>query len=96
MRNRLWITQIAQFARKDIENNINGSQFLGCSNYPQCDATLNNIQLLNGYIKCDICGGYMVLRNGRYGEFYGCTNYPTCNNTIRIEKKTGQVEGEKK
>jgi len=67
-------------------NNGNGSQFLGCSNYPQCDVTLNHVQLLNDYIKCDQCGGYMVLRKGKYGDFYGCTNYPMCDRVVKIEK----------
>ena len=28
--------------------------------------------------KCPLCGGNLVLRNGRYGRFYGCSNYPQC------------------
>ncbi len=24
---------------------------------------------------CPICGGQMVLRDGKYGKFYGCSNY---------------------
>ena len=28
--------------------------------------------------KCPLCGGRLVLRNGRYGAFYGCSNYPQC------------------
>jgi ATP-dependent exoDNAse (exonuclease V) beta subunit (contains helicase and exonuclease domains) len=68
------------------ENKTNGSKFLSCTNYPQCDRTLKNIEILDGYIKCNICGGYMVIRHGLYGDFYGCTNYPHyCQNKIRIE-----------
>lgn len=59
--------------------------FLGCSNYPMCDYTVNHIEILNEQIKCLSCGGYMVKRPGPYGEFYGCTNYPFCTNTINIE-----------
>jgi DNA helicase-4 len=69
------------------ENSSDGSKFLGCSNYPQCVKTLKNVELLNGYIKCDRCGGYMVLRNGKYGDFYGCTNYPMCAHTLRIDRE---------
>lgn len=29
--------------------------------------------------KCPLCGGLLVLRNGRYGRFYGCSNYPRCS-----------------
>lgn len=67
------------------ENKENKSKFLGCSNFPQCDQTFKNIELLDGYIKCSMCGGYMVKRNGKYGEFYGCTNYPICNYKLQIE-----------
>lgn len=28
--------------------------------------------------KCPLCGGNLVLRNGKYGRFYGCSNYPQC------------------
>ena len=28
--------------------------------------------------RCPLCGGTLVLRNGRYGQFYGCSNYPRC------------------
>ena len=27
---------------------------------------------------CPLCGGKLVLRDGKYGEFYGCSNYPKC------------------
>ncbi|WP_312072190.1 UvrD-helicase domain-containing protein [Anaerotignum propionicum] len=68
------------------ENSINNSKFLGCSNYPLCDNTFKNVEILNDQIKCSKCGGYMVKRNGSYGEFYGCTNYPVCMNTYKIER----------
>jgi DNA topoisomerase-1 len=28
-----------------------------------------------------VCGGEMVVRNGRYGSFYACANYPSCKFT---------------
>lgn len=28
--------------------------------------------------KCPKCGGYLIKRNGPYGEFLGCSNYPKC------------------
>ena len=28
--------------------------------------------------RCPLCGGNLVLRNGKYGQFYGCSNYPKC------------------
>lgn len=30
---------------------------------------------------CPMCGGRLILRNGKYGEFYGCSNYPRCRYT---------------
>ncbi len=35
---------------------------------------------------CIKCGGYMIERNGKYGEFLGCINYPKCNNTLQINE----------
>ena len=32
---------------------------------------------------CPRCGGYLVKRNGRYGNFYGCSNYPNCKFTLK-------------
>ncbi|CAK7038130.1 UvrD-helicase domain-containing protein [Tissierella sp.] len=69
------------------ENSTNSSKFLGCSNYPLCDTTLKNVEILNNYIKCNSCGGYMVKRRGQYGSFYGCTNYPFCQNTLRADTR---------
>ena len=31
---------------------------------------------------CPLCGGSIVLRNGRHGRFYGCSNYPRCKYTL--------------
>ncbi|NLZ34603.1 MAG: UvrD-helicase domain-containing protein [Clostridiales bacterium] len=68
------------------ENSITNNKFLGCTNYPLCNNTFKEIEILNNQIKCNVCGGYMVRKNGIYGEFYGCTNFPDCRNTIKIEK----------
>lgn len=35
--------------------------------------------------RCEECGGWMVERDGQYGEFLGCVNYPDCKNTENIE-----------
>ncbi len=37
-------------------------------------------------VKCDICGGNMVIRRGRYGSFYACAKYPDCKSTKPITK----------
>ena len=32
-------------------------------------------------VKCENCGAFMVVKNGRYGKFLACPNYPDCKNT---------------
>ena len=59
--------------------NTDCSQFLGCSNYPQCDYTVDDIGILNNTLVCNWCGGFMVPKgNGSYR----CTNYPFCMNSF--------------
>ncbi len=59
--------------------NEDNTQFLGCSHYPQCDYSLNDISVLKEAIICPKCGGFLIHRKGRYGAFLGCTNYPHCS-----------------
>ncbi len=33
--------------------------------------------------RCPLCGGQLVLRNGKYGQFWGCSNYPDCKYTLQ-------------
>lgn len=40
-------------------------------------------------VKCDKCGAFMVIRNGKFGKFLACPNYPKCKNTKPIEVLTG-------
>ena len=68
------------------ENSNNHSLFLGCSNFPSCENTLKDIEIINHQIKCNMCGGYMTKIPGKYGAFYGCTNYPHCENKLPIKK----------
>ncbi|MFC4559383.1 UvrD-helicase domain-containing protein [Virgibacillus kekensis] len=77
------------------ENTNNRAKFLGCTNYPLCDNTFKQIALLDNYITCPKCGGYMVKRNGKYGVFYGCTNYPFCKNKFNIEGRNVKASYEK-
>lgn len=65
-----------------IRDDGNGKKFLGCSNYPQCDRTYSDIEILKDKIVCKLCDGFMVKREGKQGQFYGCSNYPMCENTI--------------
>lgn len=68
------------------ENSLNSNQFLGCSHYPKCNQTFNNIEVLEDKFLCPGCkSGFMTKRIGRYGNFLGCTNYPKCRNTISLQ-----------
>ena len=67
-------------------------KFLACPDYPACRSTVavdkngvpqqpkeRKIELAD--FKCELCGGDMVVRTGRYGTFYACKNYPKCKFT---------------
>ena len=67
-------------------------KFLACPNFPKCrntkaidkdgnvgESTEEKVELAG--FKCEICGGEMVHRNGKFGSFYACQNYPTCKFT---------------
>jgi DNA topoisomerase-1 len=43
--------------------------------------------------KCPLCGGDLVVRNGRYGEFVACENYPTCKYVKKEEKEEPKEVG---
>ena len=62
------------------------NQFLGCSHYPICNQTFNDIKLLEKSILCPSCeSGFMTKRKGQKGSFLGCTNYPKCRNTLGLK-----------
>ena len=74
-------------------------KFLACPNFPKCKNTVTldkhgNVivadekkQNFAGFT-CEICGGEMVVRNGKFGEFYACSNYPSCKFTKQKIIKT--------
>ena len=67
------------------QNSVNHNQFLGCSHYPSCNQTFNDIEILENTVLCPACqSGFMTKRSGQYGSFLGCTNYPKCKKTIRL------------
>ena len=69
------------------QNSTNATQFLGCSHYPNCNQTFNNIEILEDTILCPNCrSGFMVKRSGKFGNFLGCTNYPKCRETINLQQ----------
>lgn len=68
------------------QNSANHNQFLGCSNYPSCNQTFNNLDILKNTILCPSCkSGFMTKKNGQYGNFLGCSNYPKCTKTINLQ-----------
>ncbi|MCH3915120.1 MAG: type I DNA topoisomerase [Acidaminococcaceae bacterium] len=40
-------------------------------------------------IKCEKCGRFMVIKEGRHGKFLACPGFPECRNTKPILKKIG-------
>ena len=75
-------------------------RFLACSAYPECKNTVTVDK--NGEpvkkeekatvpteLKCELCGGDMVLRNGKFGAFYACSRYPSCRFT---KQKNSAIE----
>ena len=87
---------------KMVYKNGRFGKFLACPSYPACRNTKaldknGNIQTkeeekpeLAGF-KCELCGGEMVTRRGRYGTFYACSNYPTCTNTKQKNVDVGAL-----
>ncbi len=75
-------------------------RFLACPNFPSCRNTKavdehgNVVEatpeapVLAGF-KCELCGGEMIVRRGKYGDFYACENYPTCKFTKQKVIDTG-------
>ena len=54
----------------------------GCSNYPYCDYTVDDIKAAEQNIRCPDCGDFMIRRSGKYGSFYGCHGYPYCKHKV--------------
>ena len=68
------------------QNLLKNNQFLGCSHFPSCNQTFNNIEILENTVLCPSCkSGFMTKRSGHYGNFLGCTNYPKCKKTIKLQ-----------
>jgi DNA topoisomerase-1 len=80
-----------------------GSQFLGCSGYPECKTamSLNVMQEMENENaeggekpqevceeKCEKCGSDMIFKIGPYGKYMECTN-PECAHRKPYRKSTG-------
>lgn len=40
-------------------------------------------------VKCDQCGRYMVIKQGRFGKFLACPGFPECRNTKPLLQEIG-------
>lgn len=75
-------------------------EFLGCSNYPECNFTSNFVRDENGKIElkakviaepvlleevCPKCGKQLREMTGKFGKFASCSGYPECK-YIKQEK----------
>lgn len=72
-----------------------GSQFMGCTGYPECKFTrpLSKDQKAlpedrPSDEKCEKCNGEMLLKHGRFGEYLKCQS-EGCGATKSFEEKTG-------
>ncbi len=78
----------------------NGSQFLGCSGYPDCK-TMMSLNALSEDTdeetsnepekceeKCEKCGSDMIFKTGPYGKYMECTN-ADCKHRKPYRKSTG-------
>ncbi|MBO5315920.1 MAG: type I DNA topoisomerase [Clostridia bacterium] len=85
---------------KMVYKNGRFGKFLACPSYPKCKNTKaldkeGKVVEPKAYepelagFKCEICGGEMVVRRGRFGTFYACQNYPKCTFTKQKITETG-------
>ena len=63
------------------QSEINHKTFYGCSNFPYCSYTNNDIKSVTNNIRCLECGDFLTLKKGKYGSFLGCHNFPRCKHT---------------
>ncbi len=83
-----------------VRSGRNGSQFLGCSGYPDCKTIMSLNALTEAdeeqeekpqevcEEKCEKCGSGMVFKIGPYGKYMQCTN-ENCKNRKTYHKSTG-------
>ena len=72
-----------------------GSQFLGCSGYPDCKNTMPLAKDQKPLPEdrpsdelCEKCNSAMLIKRGPYGDYLSCTN-EECKNRKKFIKKTG-------
>ena len=84
---------------KMVYKNGRFGRFLACPNYPECKNTKavdkegrpiekERVAPVVADFKCEVCGGDMIERQGKFGTFYACANYPKCRFT---KQKTTEI-----
>ena len=84
---------------KMIYKNGRFGRFLACPNYPECKNTKavdkdgrpvekEKTAPVIADFKCELCGGDMIERQGKFGTFFACANYPKCRFT---KQKTAEI-----
>ena len=85
---------------KMVYKNGRFGRFLACPNYPECRNTKavdkegrpiekERVAPVVADFKCEVCGGDMIERQGKFGTFYACANYPKCRFT---KQKTTEID----
>ncbi len=84
-----------------VRTSRKGSQFLGCSGYPECKTAMSMNALADSEEgsrpttepevseeKCEKCGGNMIFKTGPYGKYLECTN-EGCKHRKPYRRSTG-------
>lgn len=77
-----------------VRNSRFGTQFLGCSGYPECKTMMpmssdqKPVEPEACDEKCEKCQGDMIIKIGPYGKYYQCLD-EKCNNRKRFVVSTG-------
>lgn len=88
--------------KRMVYKNGRFGKFLACPSYPACKNTKaldKDGKIIENKHKapapagftCELCGGEMVVRNGKFGTFYACSNYPECTYTKQKVTDTGAL-----
>lgn len=69
-------------------NAATGESFLGCTNWPLCNKSYSQVDILEDKVRCPSCGGWMVRRRRKADgkPFFGCSNWPLCDRSYDIDE----------
>ncbi|MDE7454230.1 MAG: topoisomerase DNA-binding C4 zinc finger domain-containing protein, partial [Clostridia bacterium] len=72
---------------------VDNKSFYGCSNYPYCTYTNNDMKSVYYNNRCPKCGDFLVLRKGPYGTFFACHNRRCGHTQKNVEEKNSNRIG---